>query len=60
MYTNTIINYIEQWLNTGHTTCPVCKAGVSRENVIPLYIRGSSEDPRYYSITYDILVVCLF
>uniref|UniRef100_A0A3Q3QLX9 RING-type E3 ubiquitin transferase n=1 Tax=Monopterus albus TaxID=43700 RepID=A0A3Q3QLX9_MONAL len=28
--------------------CPVCKAGISREKVIPLYGRGSSsqEDPR--------------
>mmetsp|Transcript_15073 Transcript_15073/g.22675 ORF Transcript_15073/g.22675 Transcript_15073/m.22675 type:complete len:216 (-) Transcript_15073:132-779(-) len=38
-----------RWLNIGHTTCPVCKAGVSRENVIPLYIRGSEEDPRLKS-----------
>jgi E3 ubiquitin-protein ligase RNF5 len=24
----------------------VCKAGVSKENIIPLFIRGSEEDPR--------------
>jgi E3 ubiquitin-protein ligase RNF5 len=36
-----------RWLNTNHTTCPVCKAGVTRENVIPLFIRGSIKDPRY-------------
>jgi E3 ubiquitin-protein ligase RNF5 len=35
-----------RWLNTNHTTCPVCKAGVTRENVIPLFIRGSVKDPR--------------
>jgi E3 ubiquitin-protein ligase RNF5 len=35
-----------RWLNTNHTTCPVCKAGVTKENVIPLFIRGSEEDPR--------------
>jgi E3 ubiquitin-protein ligase RNF5 len=35
-----------RWLNTGHSTCPMCKAGISEENVIPLFIRGSSEDPR--------------
>ena len=35
-----------RWLNTQHTTCPVCKAGVSKENVIPLFIRGSEQDPR--------------
>lgn len=35
-----------RWLNTQHTTCPVCKAGVSRENVIPIFIRGCEQDPR--------------
>mmetsp|Transcript_5393 Transcript_5393/g.5531 ORF Transcript_5393/g.5531 Transcript_5393/m.5531 type:complete len:196 (+) Transcript_5393:110-697(+) len=36
-----------RWLNTQQTPCcPVCKAGVSRDNVIPLFIRGSVEDPR--------------
>eukprot|EP01041_Mallomonas_annulata_P007109 gene7109-14457_t len=36
----------DPWLNTSHTTCPVCKAGVCKENVIPLFIRGSEQDPR--------------
>ena len=35
-----------RWLNTNHTSCPVCKAGVTKENVIPLFIRGNEEDPR--------------
>mmetsp|Transcript_37686 Transcript_37686/g.38372 ORF Transcript_37686/g.38372 Transcript_37686/m.38372 type:complete len:216 (-) Transcript_37686:192-839(-) len=35
-----------RWLSTSHTTCPVCKAGVTKDNVIPLYIRGSEQDPR--------------
>lgn len=35
-----------RWLNTNHSTCPVCKASVTKENVIPLFIRGSEEDPR--------------
>lgn len=35
-----------RWLNTNHSTCPLCKAGVTRENVIPLFIRGSGTDPR--------------
>lgn len=35
-----------RWLNTGHTTCPVCKAGVNKENVIPIYTRGNDKDPR--------------
>jgi hypothetical protein len=32
-----------RWLKTQHTTCPVCKSGVSHDSVIPVYIRGSSE-----------------
>ena len=37
-----------RWLNTQNTPCcPVCKAGVSRDNVIPLFIRGADgHDPR--------------
>jgi E3 ubiquitin-protein ligase RNF5 len=35
-----------RWLNTHHSTCPVCKAGVTQDNVIPIFIRGSVEDPR--------------
>ncbi len=36
-----------RWLTTGHSACPVCKAGVTKENVIPLYGRGSEQvDPR--------------
>ena len=35
-----------RWLNMNHQTCPLCKAGVTKENVIPLFIRGSSKDPR--------------
>ncbi|KAF4666116.1 hypothetical protein FOL47_004275, partial [Perkinsus chesapeaki] len=40
---------LDQWLDRSGE-CPVCKAGVTRENVIPLYGRGDSEhhpvDPR--------------
>jgi E3 ubiquitin-protein ligase RNF5 len=37
-----------RWLHTRHSdsTCPVCKAGVTQENVIPIFIRGSKADPR--------------
>ena len=42
-----------RWLNTQHTTCPVCKAGVSKENVIPLFIRGSEQDPRTHMQSSD-------
>lgn len=32
-----------QWLNMGRQSCPVCKAGVTRENIIPLYTSGSGD-----------------
>lgn len=35
-----------RWLNSNHNVCPVCKAGVTKENIIPLFIRGAEEDPR--------------
>uniref|UniRef100_A0A8C6YD37 RING-type E3 ubiquitin transferase n=1 Tax=Naja naja TaxID=35670 RepID=A0A8C6YD37_NAJNA len=39
-----------QWLETrpNRQVCPVCKAGISRDKVIPLYGRGSTgqQDPR--------------
>ena len=37
-----------RWLNSrnGDGTCPVCKAGVTQQNVIPIFIKGSTEDPR--------------
>ncbi|XP_051899715.1 E3 ubiquitin-protein ligase RNF5 [Pristis pectinata] len=41
---------LHQWLETrpDRQECPVCKAGISPEKVIPLYGRGSSsqQDPR--------------
>lgn len=41
---------ILQWLETrpNRQECPVCKAGIDRDKVIPLYGRGSTskEDPR--------------
>lgn len=35
-----------RWLNTHHSTCPVCKAGVTNDNIIPLFIKGVDQDPR--------------
>jgi len=26
--------------------CPVCKSGITKENVIPIYTRENNEDPR--------------
>lgn len=41
---------LHQWLETrpNRQVCPVCKAGISKQKVIPLYGRGSTkqEDPR--------------
>lgn len=41
---------LHQWLETrpNRKSCPVCKAAISKEKVIPLYGRGSTkqEDPR--------------
>jgi E3 ubiquitin-protein ligase RNF5 len=40
---------LHQWLETrpNRQSCPVCKAAISRDKVIPLYGRGGSkEDPR--------------
>lgn len=40
---------LHQWLETrpNRQSCPVCKAAISREKVIPLYGRGGSgQDPR--------------
>ncbi|XP_062268780.1 E3 ubiquitin-protein ligase RNF185 isoform X2 [Platichthys flesus] len=41
---------LHQWLETrpSKQVCPVCKAGISRDKVIPLYGRGSTgqQDPR--------------
>ncbi|TMW57603.1 hypothetical protein Poli38472_003528 [Pythium oligandrum] len=35
-----------QWM-AQHSECPVCKAGISEDNVIPVYSRGSeAADPR--------------
>lgn len=42
--------FSSQWLETRpeRQECPVCKAGISREKVVPLYGRGSQkpQDPR--------------
>ena len=35
-----------RWLQNGHSVCPVCKAGVTRESVIPLFGRGSAASAR--------------
>eukprot|EP00922_Rhytidocystis_sp_ex-Travisia-forbesii_P005366 GHVS01007831.1.p1 GENE.GHVS01007831.1~~GHVS01007831.1.p1 ORF type:complete len:247 (+),score=62.32 GHVS01007831.1:177-917(+) len=38
---------LHAWLQRGVFECPVCKAGVTQQNIIPLYGRGAAEvDPR--------------
>lgn len=41
-----------RWLQVQNhcRTCPVCKAGVDRDKVIPVYGRGGNEDPRAKTI----------
>ncbi|GBE58532.1 zinc C3HC4 type RING finger domain-containing protein [Babesia ovata] len=35
------------WINRDNDSCPVCHAGVTKENVVPLYGRGQeNKDPR--------------
>lgn len=29
-----------RWLETDHDTCPVCKAGITKERLIPVYGKG--------------------
>lgn len=44
-----------RWLHTQKSvrTCPVCKAGVDRDKVIPVFGRGGNEDPRKRMDTAD-------
>jgi E3 ubiquitin-protein ligase RNF5 len=40
----------EQWLelHPDQPSCPVCKAAITREKLVPLYGRGKEKvDPRY-------------
>eukprot|EP00347_Sterkiella_histriomuscorum_P002454 403368086 len=39
---------IYQWINQPKETllCPVCKSGISKETLIPIYTKGNTEDPR--------------
>jgi len=39
---------IDKWLNRNlpQLLCPVCKAGISKETLIPLYLNEETKDPR--------------
>lgn len=39
---------INQWLSQNHSTltCPVCKAGISADTLIPVYTKEETADPR--------------
>ena len=43
-----------RWLNTNHTTCPVCKAGVTQENVIPIFLSSSSNTSNVRSSSHSL------
>ncbi|KAJ3323556.1 hypothetical protein HDV06_001580 [Boothiomyces sp. JEL0866] len=44
-------HFISKWMNSGQTssnTCPICKSGIQKENIIPIYVRGrEQDDPRF-------------
>jgi hypothetical protein len=50
---------LHQWLETrpNRQVCPVCKAAISKEKVVPLYGRGSTkqEDPRLIHYTIELM-----
>lgn len=39
---------MNKWLSQNHSTlqCPVCKAGIAREKLVPIYVKDDSPDPR--------------
>ena len=39
---------IDKWMSQNHSclSCPVCKSGISREKLVPIYINENSKDPR--------------
>lgn len=47
-----------RWLQVQNNcrTCPVCKAGVDRDKVIPIYGRGGNDDPRTKTKDLDVEV----
>lgn len=50
---------LHTWLETKPTrqVCPVCKAAISRDKVIPLYGRGSDkQDPRFEIISTFLMI----
>ena len=53
---------LHQWLETrpNRQLCPVCKAAISKEKVIPLYGRGSTnqQDPRFV-VRIPVTLICL-
>eukprot|EP00048_Salpingoeca_helianthica_P003857 m.71246 g.71246 ORF g.71246 m.71246 type:complete len:124 (-) comp12934_c0_seq3:18-389(-) len=36
----------EQWLETGKSSCPVCKGSVSKDTVTPVFTGSDNVDPR--------------
>eukprot|EP00047_Mylnosiga_fluctuans_P003916 m.231663 g.231663 ORF g.231663 m.231663 type:complete len:215 (+) comp12249_c0_seq1:846-1490(+) len=38
---------INEWMNKGKLTCPLCNGAIAPDTIIPLYVKGrSAEDPR--------------
>ena len=43
---------IYRWISAGHGGCPVCKAGVSQDNLIPIFVAGESGRSHHKSAVY--------
>ncbi|KAJ3072938.1 hypothetical protein HDU98_002583 [Podochytrium sp. JEL0797] len=42
-------NCLSRWMHSNSrngNTCPVCKAGIEKDKLIPIYCKGKTEDPR--------------
>jgi E3 ubiquitin-protein ligase RNF5 len=40
---------LSSWISStssNSNTCPVCKSGITKDSVIPIYCKGKTEDPR--------------
>lgn len=50
---------IHQWLETRahNPTCPVCKSGISREKLVPIYGRNAPQtDPRFEGFFFSVVI----
>jgi E3 ubiquitin-protein ligase RNF5 len=50
-------NCLALWLESGlpaSNACPVCKSGIDKSKIIPIYVKGREEkDPRFVLLTQE-------